>query len=127
MNRCHKKGFIILVIIPLLILLPIAVTVMSRSTISLSRELRESRSEALCQDILASGLAWSRQNVEKLSGYEVNKEISLDASNLGMEDGKCHITVMNVKEELIEIEVGVHCTRGSREIKRTRQHIIKRP
>jgi hypothetical protein len=127
MNRYHKKGFIILVIIPLLILLPIAVTVMSRSTISLSRELKESRLEARNRNILASGLAWSRQNVEKLSGYEVNKEISVNINSLGMEDGKCHITVMNVKEELIEIELGVHYTRGSREIKRTRQHSIKRP
>ena len=127
MNRSHKKGFITLVIIPLLILLPIAITVMSRSTISLSTELRESRLEALCQDILVSGLAWSRQNVEKLSGYEAKEEISLDVSNLGMEDGKFHITVMNVKEELIEIEVGIQYTRGSREIKRTRQHSIKRP
>lgn len=125
MNGYDRKGFITIVIVCLLALLPVALMVMSRSTISLSTELRESRLEARSRDILASGLAWARQNVEKLSGYEVNEEISLDVSNLGVKDGKCKIAVMNVKEESVEIEVGVHFTRGDRDIKRTMRYSIE--
>lgn len=127
MDERNRKGFIILLIIPLLILLPIAVIVMSRSTISLSTELRESRLEALCQDVLASGLAWSRQNIEMLSGYEANKEISLDVSNFGMKDCECNITVINVNEKSVDTEVDVRLTRGDRYIKRTKRYTIKLP
>ena len=126
MNGCDRKGFITIVIVSLLALLPVALMVMSRSTISLSTELRESRLEARSRYILASGVAWARQNIEKLSAYEVNEEVSLDVSNLGVKDGTCKIAVMNVKEGAVEIEVGSHFTRGDRDIKRTMQYSIER-
>ena len=126
MNRYDGKGFITIVMVSLLALLPVALMVMSRSTISLSTELRESRLEARSRDILASSLAWARQNIEKLSGYEVNEEVSLNVSNLGVEDGTCKIAVMSVKEGTVEIEVGVHFTRGDRDIKRTMRYSIER-
>jgi hypothetical protein len=126
MNRYDGKGFITIVMVSLLALLPVALMVMSRSTISLSTELRESRLEAQSRAILASSLAWARQNVEKLSTYEVNEAILLDVSNLGAKDGKCKVAVMNVKEEWVEIEVGVHFTRGDRNIKRTIRYSIER-
>lgn len=125
MNRCDRKGFITIVMVSLLALLPVALMVMSRSTISLSTELRESRLEAQSRDVLASGLAWARQNVEKLSGYEMNEEVSLDVSSLAVKDGKCKIAVMSVKEGAVEIEVGVHFTRGERDIKRTMRYSIE--
>ena len=126
MNGCDRKGFITIVIVTLLALLPVALMVMSRGTISLSTELRESRLEARSRDILTSGLEWARQNVEKLSGYEAKEKISLDISNLGVKDGNCNITIMNVKEESVEIEVVSHFTRGDRDIKRTMQYSIER-
>jgi hypothetical protein len=126
MNIDNRKGFITIVIVSLLALLPVALMVMSRSTISLSTELRESRLEAQSRDVLASGLTWARQNVENLSGYEVNEEISLDVSSLAVKDGKCKIGVLSTKEGAVEIEVGVHFTRGDRDIKRTMRYNIER-
>ena len=126
MNRRNRKGFITIVIVSLLALLPVALMVMSRSTISLSTELRESRLEAQSRGVLASGLAWARQNVEKLSSYEVNEEVSLDVSSLGVKDGKCKIAVMNVKDGFVEIEAGVHFVMGDRDIKRTMRYSIER-
>ena len=94
--------------VTLLALLPVALMVMSRGTISLSTELRESRLEAQSRDILASGLAWAKQNVEKLSSYEVGQKVSLNVSSLGVQESNCNITILDLKGESVEIEVVSH-------------------
>jgi hypothetical protein len=126
MRNEKQKGMVMIFIIALLALMPIAVMVMSKTTQSLAAESVDCEATAQSKYVLASSLVWSKQNAEELSKKSKDEEVSLDVSGLGVRDCTCDITVLNIEESSIEIEIEVELTRGKRHFKRKIRHSIER-
>lgn len=124
MKRTNNKGFILLYVVMILLLIGLAIVLLSYSSKIMAFESSTADLEANCRNILTSSFAWAQQNRKRLLQLGQDAAVQLDISSLGIKRSTCRIEVKKIEDSALQIKITVSCVQGKRRLVRNAQYTI---
>ena len=77
------------------------------------------------RNLLASGLAWARENTRNKSSEVFDKTIQLDVSKLNIRASALDVTISIASDEEAEVQINTSCSRGRQTLRETGTYRIE--
>ena len=77
------------------------------------------------RNLLASGLAWARENTRNKSSEVFDKTIQLDVSKLNIRASALDVTISIASDEEAEVQINTSCSRGRQTLKGTGKYRVE--
>lgn len=118
-----KKGFILLAVIVILILMATELFVLSDISNKITFQTNGAILEAVEQNLVSSGLAWAEYNI-KNGNIRTKREMQLDTAAIGKGDMQLTVAIKKITRRQAEVAVNASCVVGGRSLKSNREYIV---
>jgi len=125
MIRTHQKGFILMYVMLLLMLVGLAMTLLSISTKTMAFGSSTAKLRADSENIIESCTSWIDVNAKKIKKQRKNTTIQLDVTELGIPTAVCNITVRDRDKNGTNLEINYSCSKGRRKTQKKLKYIVK--
>jgi len=110
-NNKRKNGFILLIVVSMIPLIGMVLAIMTANSKSLMIWTRKEELHIQADNACQSGLAWARQNPEKIQPLDTAEPFSLSLNKNGKQI-TCFIKVLPLSEGRYAIQVTGHAEDG---------------
>jgi hypothetical protein len=69
------------------------------------------------RNLLASGLAWARENAKNKTGEIFDKTVQLDISKMNIRDSALNVKIHRISDGRAEVQIDTSCSRGGRTLR----------
>jgi hypothetical protein len=115
-NRKSRGGFILVLVIVAIIIIGVEMFVLAGMANTMQYQSHRAYLKASERNLLASGLAWARQNAQKSSGESPAQMIELDVSEMDILGSALAVTI-NAAGDGPEVRIHTSCSRGRQTLK----------
>jgi hypothetical protein len=122
-NRRSRRGFVLVFVIVAILIIGIEMFVLGAMANTLQYQSHRVYLEACERNLLASGLAWARQNIQESSGENRGRTIQLDVSEMGVPGSALSVTVGAAGPE---VRIQTSCRRGRQRLNHSGTYKIER-
>ncbi len=81
--------------------------------------------QACNRNLVASGLAWAKINIQKENGDIIDKMIELDVTDMNIRDSNLTVTVRMPAKNQPEVQISTSCSRGRKILKKDDTYKIR--
>jgi len=121
-----KKGFVLLIVIMILGLLGVKLFVMTGSSNKIGFQTNRAFLDAVQQNMISSGIAWTRYNIKRGNIKETGKETRLDTADVGTRDAQLTITIEKITRKRAMVYMDTSCSFGSQSLKNSEKYVVLR-
>lgn len=125
MSKHRQQGFVLILVIVAIIVFGIEMFVLSGIAKTMQFESNRAYLKACRRNLLASGLAWARENAGNKGSEIFDKTIQLDVSKMNIRGSVLGITVRRASDNQTEVEIETSCSRGRQTFKGTDKYGIE--
>lgn len=118
MRQTKQNGFTLIIVVLLISLFGLALFVLAAGTRTMILESIGATIEADSSNLLASGMAWVKQNKEELFKQKRGFTFQLNVDDLEIRGASCVITIDEAKSDGVDIAIATSCTKGKRTFER---------
>ena len=124
-NRKSRTGFVLTLVIVAIVIIGIEMFVLAGMANTMQFQSHRAYLKACERNLLASGLAWARQNVQKSTGESPGQTIELDVSEMDILGSALEVTV-GVTDDKPEVRIHTSCSRGRQTLRASGTYKIER-
>lgn len=117
MKKLRQKGFVLVLVITAVAIIGIEMFVLASIANTMQFQSHTAYLQACERNLLASGLAWARQNVPDKTGESSAKTIQLDVSEMNIRAAALDVTIRVGPEKEVDVLVNTSCSRGRQTLK----------
>lgn len=125
LNRKSRSGFVLIFVIIAIIIIGIEMYVLAGMANTMQYQSHRAYLKACERNLLASGLAWARENIQKSSSESFDQPIQLDVSEMDVPGSALEVTVGAAGEDR-EVRIHTTCRRGRQTLKGSDIYKIER-
>ena len=114
MKKVRQNGFVMLFVITVLALISAVTYVLASGANIMLFQSDTAYLEACERNLMASGLSWAKCNIRAESRELFDKAVKLDVTNMNIRDAALSVTIGVPKDNEIEFQINVSCSRGRR-------------
>lgn len=115
-SRQRQKGFILVFVIVAIILIGVEMFVLAGMANTMQYQSHRAYLKACERNLIASGLAWARQNTQKSPGEISGQMIELDVSELDILSSVLEVT-LGADGDASKVRIQTSCSRGRQTLK----------
>ena len=119
-----RKGFVLLMVISILVFMSTVLFLFTYISNKITFQINGAFLETVEQDMISSGIAWAKYNIEKGNVKTTGKEIQLETADIGTRDAQLTITIEKIAHKQAWIAVNTSCSLGNQSLKHTRKYQI---
>ena len=119
MKQRKQKGFVFIFVIVVIILVGIHMFALAGTANTMQFQSHTAFLRACERNLLASGLAWARQNIPDEAGEITDKTVKLDVSVMDIRGSALGVTIETQPDGKAQVQVESSCTRGRQTLKGT--------
>ena len=108
----REKGFTLFIVIILLVFISLAVGLLGNISTNFADKAVLSEIKVRNNQMLHSGRAWVRNNVDKLGEMAAGERVSLDTGEFSGINAGCFVKVVDVGDKAIKAEITVEMSKG---------------
>jgi type II secretory pathway component PulK len=123
MKKRKNKGFVLLLVILLIALIGIIISILTEASNTMVFQSNKTYLQACQRNLIASGLAWSKINLQKDSGETSGKMIELDVTELNIRGSSLNVH-LNPDETSPKVQIRTSCSRGRQTLTSDRTYKI---
>ncbi len=112
MKKFKTNGFVLLLVILALAVVAVEMFVLTNISGTMQFQSHSVYLQACERNLLASGLAWARQNIRNKSGEIPGGKIELDVSEMNILNSALDVTINMPSDTEAEIRISSSCSRG---------------
>ncbi|MHC4510038.1 MAG: hypothetical protein ACYTAO_13955 [Planctomycetota bacterium] len=112
MKALKKRGFVLILVITAMAVIGIEMFVLAGVANTMQFQSHGAYLQACRRNLMASGLAWAKQNIPDKTGEVVPQTIELDVSKMNVRGSDLDLTVSPPSDQQVEILIKTSCTRG---------------
>jgi len=112
MKNRKEKGFILVLVIILITLIGFIMSFLTCGANIMVYQSNNTYLQACERNLVASGLAWAKINIQKENRDIIDKMIELDVTDMNIRDSNLTVTIKIPAENLPEVHIGTSCSRG---------------
>jgi hypothetical protein len=106
-RRVNKQGFALVLLIFFISIIGIETVILSRISGTMAFEANEAYLQACRENLISSGLAWTKENADKV---QTNETTELDIASLGLRDAELSVTVNMTETGRREADISALCS-----------------
>jgi hypothetical protein len=125
MKKIRQNGFVLLLVIIAIALVGTATCVLAGGANIMLFQSDTVYLQACERNLMASGLAWAKQNIKNRNQGSFNKMVELDAANLGIRGSSLNIFISISQDKQAEAQINTSCSRARRTFKRDNRYIVE--
>ena len=123
-KKVRQNGFVMLVVIAALSLVGFEMFVLARSSNTIVFQTNSAYVESCEQNLVASGLAWAKMNVESENQTSLNKTIELTLSDMNIQRAALSVFVQRAENKPAEVQINTSCSRGRQTLRHKKKYGI---
>jgi hypothetical protein len=120
--KSRRKGYILILVIMILSLVEVCMILLTCSSNTFIFQANRDYLEACRQNLVASGLAWSKANLDSLKVTQA--PIELNTSEMSIKKAALSIAVSEKQKGAAQVEINTSCTRGRQTINSVREFTV---
>jgi hypothetical protein len=124
-NRQRQGGFVMILVIFAVAMVSLYMIVLTSNSNTFLFQADRAYLDACRQNLVASGLAWSKKNVNILK--TAAGAVELDTSEMNVKRATLSIAATARQKGTAQVEINASCTRGRQTITSKRQFAIETP
>lgn len=117
MKNKREKGFILVLVILLIVLVGFVMSFLTTGANMILFQSNNNYLQACNRNLAASGHAWAKINIKKENREIIDKMIELDVTDMDIRDSKLIITVRMSAKNQPEVQISTSCSRGRKTLK----------
>jgi len=125
MKKRRDKGFILILVIMLIALVGIIVSLLTEASNTMLFQANKTYLQACERNLIASGLAWSKINIQKESGDISGKMIELDVTEMNIRGSSLAINLSSPAETQPHVQISTSCSRGRQTLTSDQTYTIR--
>ncbi len=112
MKKIKTNGFVLLLVILALSVVAVEMFVLTNISGTMQFQSHSVYLRACERNLLASGLAWARQNIRNKSGQIAGEQVKLDVGEMNILNSALDVTISMPSDSEAEIRISSSCSRG---------------
>jgi preprotein translocase subunit SecF len=125
MKRLRENGFVLLLVIIAIAVIGIAMFVLTNISSTMQFQSHTVYLQACERNLLASGLAWAKQNIQNESREIFDKVVELDVGKMDIRGSALDVTIGTAADSATEVEVNTSCSRGRQTLRGSGKYRIE--
>ena len=121
-KKVRQNGFVMLMVIAALSLVGFEMFVLARSSNTIVFQTNSAYVESCEQNLVASGLAWAKMNVESENQTILNKTIELSLADMNINRAALSVFVQRAENKPAEIQITASCSRGRQTLRHRKKY-----
>lgn len=117
MKKTRQKGFVLALVIMVVAIIGIEMFVLAGIANTMQFQSQRAYLQACERNLLASGLAWARQNLPDKAGESSAKTVQLNVSEMSIRAAALDVTIRVGEEKEADVLVNTSCSRGRQTLK----------
>ncbi len=117
MTEQKQNGFVLILVITVIAVIGIQLFALAGIANTMQFQSHTAYLRACERNLLASGLAWAKQNIQNEGGEILGKMIELDVSRMNIRGSALDVTIGTQPDGKAEVQVNSSCTRGRQTLK----------
>ncbi|MGA2916728.1 MAG: hypothetical protein ABSE89_11950 [Sedimentisphaerales bacterium] len=119
-----RKGVVLLIVIIILVFMGTVLLLFTDVSNKIIFQTNRAFLEAAEQNMISSGIAWAKHNIEKGNIKETENEIQLDTAGIGVRDAQLAVTIEKISHKQAQLTVNTSCSLSGQSLKHTRKYQI---
>ena len=112
MKNRKDKGFILVLVIILISLIGFIISFLTCGANIMVCQSNNNYLQACERNLVASGLAWAKINIQKENRDIIDKMIELDVTDMNIRDSTLRVTIKVPAENQPEVQISTSCSCG---------------
>jgi len=112
MKKLKANGFVLLLVIEAMAVVAVEMFVLTNIAGTMQFQSHTVYLQACERNLLASGLAWARQNIRNKSGETFDGKIELDVGEMNVRGSALDVTISTKSDQEAEVRLNSSCSRG---------------
>lgn len=112
MKERKQNGFVLVLVITAMAVIGLEMFVLANIANTMQFQSHTAYLQACERNLVASGLAWTKQNIRNKSGENFDKMIELDVTEMDIRAAALDVTISIPSGEETEVRINTSCTRG---------------
>jgi hypothetical protein len=125
MKRLRQNGFVLILVIIAIAVIGIAMFVLTNIASTMQFQSHTVYLQACERNLLASGLAWAKENIQNESREIFDKVVELDVGKMDIRGSALDVTIGAPADSATEIEVNTSCSRGRQTLRGSAKYRIE--
>jgi len=123
MKDKRNKGFVLLLVIMLIAMFGIIVSILTEASNTMVFQSNKAYLRSCERNLIASGLAWSKINIQKDIGEIPGKMIELDVTEMNIRGSSLSVNI-NPPQTQPQVQIRTSCSRGRQTLTDDRTYTI---
>ena len=124
-NRREKKdGFVLMIVVVTIGLIGIEMFVLTGGSNTLLFQANDAYLRAVGQNMIASGLAWAKKNIENENIESFNKTVPLEIGDISVTKATISIIIEQPDNEQARVEINASCNRGRQTFRHQKKYYV---
>lgn len=124
MGSKKTSGFILIFVIMIMPLIAAYTFILTSNSNLLLFQSNNAYLHAAQRNLIASGLAWTKRNIENQNEENFNKTIQLDISSMGIRHSTLVVFIHPPEDEKAKVQITTSCSRNRQTIHHTGRYYI---
>ena len=125
MKHKRQKGAALVLAITAMAIIGLEMHVLSSGTNTMLYQSDRAYLEACKRNLVISGLAWAKRNLQNNNVETFGKRVELDVGNLSIKDSSLIVTINIPNNEEPQAQINVSCSRSRRTIRSDKKYQIR--
>jgi type II secretory pathway pseudopilin PulG len=114
MKKTRQNGFVLILVIVSIAIIGLVMSVLTNGANTMMFQSDTAYLKACERNLIASGLAWAKRNIQNNSRENFDKTIELDVSKMDIRGSSLIVTIMIPADKKPQAKVNTSCSRGRR-------------
>jgi hypothetical protein len=123
-RKTRQNGFVMLIVIAALSLIGFEMFILARSSNTVVFQTNSAYVESCEQNLVASGLAWAKMNIESENQTSLNKTIELSLAGMNIQRAALSVFVQRAENKPAEVQITSSCSRGRQTLRHKKKYLI---
>lgn len=125
MKKPRRKGFALVLVITAMAIIGLEMHVLTSGANTMLFQSDTAYLEACKRNLITSGLAWAKRNIQNNNKETFEKAVELDVSKMNIRASSLIVTISIPTEKEPQAQINVSCSRGRRTFRDDDKHKIR--
>jgi len=125
MNNPRKNGFVLILVITAMAIIGLEMSLLTSGANTMLFQSDTAYLEACKRNLITSGLAWAKQNIQNNSRQNFEKAVELDVGKMNIRGSILIVNISILTDKEPQAHINASCSRGRRTFKHDDKHKIR--
>jgi type II secretory pathway component PulK len=124
MKKARQNGFVLILVIVAIAVIGVQMSALADIANTMQFQSQNAYLKACERNLLASGLAWAKENLRNKSGEIFDKTIQLDTGEMNIRGSALDVKINPMSDNQVEVQIDTSCSRGRQTLRETGKYRI---